>query len=48
MFDPDLYDQMHKRSGSSVALTVFAIGRFVFTSTPEYTLAPVSYHKLAK
>lgn len=31
MFDPDLYDQMHKSEGSSVALTVFAIGRFVFT-----------------
>lgn len=29
MFDPDLYDRMHKAEGSSVALTVFAVGRFV-------------------
>nr|XP_046239329.1 N-acetyllactosaminide alpha-1,3-galactosyltransferase-like isoform X2 [Scatophagus argus] len=29
MFDPDLYDQMHKREGSSVALTVFAVGRYL-------------------
>lgn len=40
MFVPELYDQMHKSSGSSVALTVFAIGRFVFTLTPEHTVAP--------
>lgn len=29
MFLPELYDQMHKHSGSSVALTVFAIGRYM-------------------
>ncbi|XP_044073800.1 alpha-1,3-galactosyltransferase 2-like isoform X1 [Siniperca chuatsi] len=29
MFNPDLYDQMHKREGSSVALTVFAVGRYL-------------------
>lgn len=39
MFLPERYDQMHKDSGSSVALTVFAIGRLVFTPTPEHTLA---------
>lgn len=31
MFDPKIYDQNHKKEGSSVALTVFAVGRFVFT-----------------
>ncbi|KAM6927684.1 N-acetyllactosaminide alpha-1,3-galactosyltransferase-like isoform 1-T2 [Xenentodon cancila] len=29
MFDPDRYDQVHKKQGSSVALTVFAIGRYL-------------------
>ncbi|XP_070813699.1 alpha-1,3-galactosyltransferase 2-like [Chaetodon trifascialis] len=29
MFDPDLYDQMHESEGSSVALTVFAVGRYL-------------------
>ncbi|KAM6947181.1 alpha-1,3-galactosyltransferase 2-like [Lycodopsis pacificus] len=29
MFDPDLYDQVHKTEGSSVALTVFAVGRYL-------------------
>nr|XP_040059754.1 alpha-1,3-galactosyltransferase 2-like [Gasterosteus aculeatus aculeatus] len=29
MFDPDLYDQKHKMEGSSVALTVFAVGRYL-------------------
>lgn len=29
MFDPNLYDQFHKQEGASVALTVFAVGRFV-------------------
>ncbi|XP_071349976.1 N-acetyllactosaminide alpha-1,3-galactosyltransferase-like isoform X1 [Trachinotus anak] len=29
MFDPDLYDKMHKKDGSSVALTVFAVGRYL-------------------
>lgn len=29
MFDPDVYDQYHIRLQSSVALTVFAVGRFV-------------------
>ncbi|KAI4827150.1 hypothetical protein KUCAC02_030570 [Chaenocephalus aceratus] len=29
MFDPRLYDEMHKRRGSSVALTVFAVGRYL-------------------
>lgn len=31
MFDPKMYDQMHKKEGSSVALTVFAVGRFVYS-----------------
>lgn len=42
MFLPEVYDQMHKHSGSSVALTVFAIGRFVFTLAPEHTVAAFS------
>ncbi|XP_028302945.1 alpha-1,3-galactosyltransferase 2-like isoform X2 [Gouania willdenowi] len=29
MFDPDLYDQTHKKKDSSVALTVFAVGRYL-------------------
>ncbi|XP_049893960.1 alpha-1,3-galactosyltransferase 2-like isoform X2 [Epinephelus moara] len=29
MFDPDLYDQAHKMKRSSVALTVFAVGRYL-------------------
>ncbi|XP_037347053.2 alpha-1,3-galactosyltransferase 2-like [Pungitius pungitius] len=29
MFDPELYDQMHQKEGSSVALTVFAVGRYL-------------------
>ncbi|KAK5898916.1 hypothetical protein CesoFtcFv8_008449 [Champsocephalus esox] len=29
MFDPRLYDEMHKMKGSSVALTVFAVGRYL-------------------
>ncbi|KAM9361583.1 alpha-1,3-galactosyltransferase 2-like [Symphorus nematophorus] len=29
IFDPDLYDQTHKSEGSSVALTVFAVGRYL-------------------
>lgn len=32
MFDPDLYDRTHQKAGSSVALTVFAVGRLVFSS----------------
>lgn len=29
MFDPTLYDQKHKKDNITVALTVFAVGRFV-------------------
>ncbi|CAG5979886.1 unnamed protein product [Menidia menidia] len=29
MFDPERYDKLHKTEGSSVALTVFAIGRYL-------------------
>ncbi|XP_036957095.1 alpha-1,3-galactosyltransferase 2-like isoform X2 [Acanthopagrus latus] len=29
MFDPDLYDQTHRNEGTSVALTVFAVGRYL-------------------
>lgn len=29
MFDPDLYDRAHQKGGTSVALTVFAVGRWV-------------------
>ncbi|RVE74189.1 hypothetical protein OJAV_G00019470 [Oryzias javanicus] len=29
MFDPDLHDETHKLAGTSVALTVFAVGRYL-------------------
>lgn len=29
MFDPERYDQVHKKEGSSIALTVFAVGRYL-------------------
>lgn len=38
MFDPDLYDQKHIQNESSVALTVFAVGRLV-----TRTLTPALY-----
>lgn len=45
MFDPDLYDRMHQQEGSSVALTVFAIGRLVslslFHTTFQLTSFPI-------
>lgn len=53
MFDPDLYDQMHKKEGTSVALTVFAVGRyleeyletFLNSSEQHFMLGlPVSYY----
>uniref|UniRef100_A0A3Q1GKW6 Alpha 1,3-galactosyltransferase 2 n=1 Tax=Acanthochromis polyacanthus TaxID=80966 RepID=A0A3Q1GKW6_9TELE len=51
MFDPDLYDQMHKKEGTSVALTVFAVGRFEYLETflnsseKHFMLGlPVSYY----
>ncbi|XP_029286628.1 alpha-1,3-galactosyltransferase 2-like isoform X2 [Cottoperca gobio] len=53
MFDPDAYDQMHRREGSSVALTVFAVGRyldaylktFLNTSEQHFMLGlPVTYY----
>ncbi|XP_035798740.1 alpha-1,3-galactosyltransferase 2 isoform X2 [Amphiprion ocellaris] len=53
MFDPDLYDQMHKKEGTSVALTVFAVGRYleeyleVFLNSSEQHFMlglPVSYY----
>ncbi|XP_026163114.1 alpha-1,3-galactosyltransferase 2 [Mastacembelus armatus] len=53
MFDPDMYDQMHKQAGSSVALTVFAVGRYLeaylmtFLNSSEYHFMlglPVTYY----
>ncbi|XP_056294262.1 alpha-1,3-galactosyltransferase 2-like isoform X1 [Pseudoliparis swirei] len=53
MFDPDLYDQMHKKAGSSVALTVFAVGRYLdvylgtFLNSSEHHFMlglPVTYY----
>ncbi|XP_072238038.1 alpha-1,3-galactosyltransferase 2-like isoform X2 [Leuresthes tenuis] len=53
MFDPDRYDQLHKKQGSSVALTVFAVGRyldvylenFLNSSERHFMLGlPVSYY----
>ncbi|XP_035008594.1 N-acetyllactosaminide alpha-1,3-galactosyltransferase isoform X2 [Hippoglossus stenolepis] len=36
MFDPFLYDSMHKEAGSSVALTVFAVGRYLDAYLPTF------------
>ncbi|XP_051270556.1 alpha-1,3-galactosyltransferase 2-like isoform X2 [Dicentrarchus labrax] len=53
MFDPGLYDQTHKREGSSVALTVFAVGRYLdaylstFLNSSEHHFMvdlPVTYY----
>ncbi|KAI3369950.1 hypothetical protein L3Q82_024760 [Scortum barcoo] len=53
MFDPDLYDETHKKEGSSVALTVFAVGRYLdayleafLTSSERYFMLglPVTYY----
>ncbi|XP_061583357.1 alpha-1,3-galactosyltransferase 2-like isoform X2 [Cololabis saira] len=53
MFDPDRYDQVHKKQGSSVALTVFAIGRYLdayletFLNSSEHHFmlgVPVTYY----
>ncbi|KAF7207990.1 alpha-1,3-galactosyltransferase 2 isoform X1 [Nothobranchius furzeri] len=53
MFDPDLYDQTHRKQGSSVALTVFAVGRYLdayleaFLNSSEHHFMlglPVSYY----
>ncbi|XP_054472378.1 alpha-1,3-galactosyltransferase 2-like [Anoplopoma fimbria] len=53
MFDPDLYDEVHKKEGSSVALTVFAVGRYLdaylmtFLNSSEHHFMlglPVTYY----
>ncbi|XP_020558799.1 alpha-1,3-galactosyltransferase 2 isoform X1 [Oryzias latipes] len=53
MFDPNEYDQEHKSQGSSVALTVFAVGRyldvylkdFLYSSEQHFMLGlPVTYY----
>ncbi|KAM7405677.1 hypothetical protein PAMP_000107 [Pampus punctatissimus] len=53
MFDPKLYDQMHIQGGSSVALTVFAVGRYLdaylknFLNSAEHHFMlplPVAYY----
>ncbi|XP_045884469.1 alpha-1,3-galactosyltransferase 2-like [Micropterus dolomieu] len=53
MFDPKMYDQMHKKEGSSVALTVFAVGRYLdaylktFLNSSEHHFMlglPVTYY----
>ncbi|XP_053293461.1 N-acetyllactosaminide alpha-1,3-galactosyltransferase [Pleuronectes platessa] len=36
MFDPVLYDSMHTEAGSSVALTVFAVGRYLDAYLPAF------------
>ncbi|KAJ8259098.1 hypothetical protein COCON_G00181100 [Conger conger] len=36
MFDPKVYDDMHRKKGSSVALTVFAVGRYLDAYLPEF------------
>uniref|UniRef100_A0A3Q2QVZ7 Alpha 1,3-galactosyltransferase 2 n=1 Tax=Fundulus heteroclitus TaxID=8078 RepID=A0A3Q2QVZ7_FUNHE len=47
MFNPGHYDQTHRSEGSSVALTVFAVGRLAFLNSSErhFMLSlPVSYY----
>ncbi|XP_034022139.1 alpha-1,3-galactosyltransferase 2-like [Thalassophryne amazonica] len=53
MFDPELYDHMHKRKETSVALTVFAVGRYLdvylknFLNSSEHHFMvglPVTYY----
>ncbi|XP_036390306.1 alpha-1,3-galactosyltransferase 2-like [Megalops cyprinoides] len=53
MFDPHLYDEYHKNMGTSVALTVFAIGRYLkmylkdfLTSAEQHFMVglPVTYY----
>ncbi|KAI3377379.1 hypothetical protein L3Q82_008569 [Scortum barcoo] len=53
IFDPKLYDQKHIRNGSSVALTVFAVGRYLdaylktfLTSAEQHFMLglPVTYY----
>uniref|UniRef100_UPI0037E7516F alpha-1,3-galactosyltransferase 2-like isoform X2 n=1 Tax=Semicossyphus pulcher TaxID=241346 RepID=UPI0037E7516F len=53
MFKPELYDRMHKLQGSSVALTVFAVGRYLdaylktFLNSSEHHFMlglPVTYY----
>ncbi|XP_070687716.1 alpha-1,3-galactosyltransferase 2-like [Pempheris klunzingeri] len=53
MFDPNLYDQKHIQGQSSVALTVFAVGRYLeaylktfLTSAEQYFMLglPVTYY----
>ncbi|KAE8298415.1 N-acetyllactosaminide alpha-1,3-galactosyltransferase [Larimichthys crocea] len=53
MFDPDLYDKTHQSEGSSVALTVFAVGRYLdaylltFLNSSEHHFMlglPVTYY----
>ncbi|XP_029358780.1 alpha-1,3-galactosyltransferase 2-like [Echeneis naucrates] len=53
MFDPDLYDRAHNEEGTSVALTVFAVGRYLdaylktfLNSSERYFMPglPVAYY----
>ncbi|KAG7472844.1 hypothetical protein MATL_G00113270 [Megalops atlanticus] len=53
MFDPHVYDEYHKKTGTSVALTVFAIGRYLemylkdfLTSAEQHFMVglPVTYY----
>uniref|UniRef100_A0A3B3V9U8 Alpha 1,3-galactosyltransferase 2 n=1 Tax=Poecilia latipinna TaxID=48699 RepID=A0A3B3V9U8_9TELE len=47
MFTPSHYDQIHRNKGSSVALTVFAVGRLTFLNSSEQhfmSSLPVTYY----
>lgn len=53
LFDPDYYDREHKRLGSSVAVTVFAVGRYLEAYLEAFLLSaekhfmkalPVTYY----
>lgn len=47
MFDPDSYDQEHKKKHSSVALTVFAVGRYLDVYLENFILSAESHFMVA-
>ncbi|KAG9334247.1 hypothetical protein JZ751_008394 [Albula glossodonta] len=43
MFDPKVYDEHHKKMGTSVALTVFAVGRYLKTYLKDFLTSAETY-----